>query len=222
MNDRFCFYGSILRLKPRTSPYGAPDSLYVSELDDTALVAAHGTQGNGPQYFVMHARNGQKFEYGRTDDSQVFPGVQPRIATTPVRWMLYRASDRSGNSYSISYVNRDGFAIPSTISWARSTRDATNYKYEARFKFSNRRLENDSYNGRIAGYQVSNRHRLESIQVKVAGIVKRQYFFNYDLAATNSRTRLVAVIECFEDAEASCSSPVTFIYPTSTADKPQG
>jgi hypothetical protein len=113
--DRFCIGGQRLRLSSGT--YGGANSVYFTEIADFSRVTAYGSAGNGPQYFIVEAKSGLKYEYGGTVDSRVYPGVSPGpIANTPVRWMLNKVSDRSGNTYVVSYVNTGGYAYPDTIS----------------------------------------------------------------------------------------------------------
>ena len=210
-DDRFCMYGQRLRLEGRSAQYGAPESSYSTAYADIARVTAHGVEGNGPQYFVGNGLDGWHYEFGKSADSRVFPGRSPRIADTPVRWMLNKVSDRAGRSYEIVYFNRTGFAIPAKISWAE-TNDRRAFRYEAKFEYFSKRKEGDSYIGRLVGYDISNRRRLHSIRIAVDGVVTRKYILAYDLLASRSRSRLVGIMECQDDSVGNCSPPVAFKY----------
>ena len=212
LEDRFCIYDDILRLEAGSSPYGTPNSQYVSALDDSMRITAHGTQGSGPRFFIIEARDGLTYEFGRTEDSRVLPGTSPLIATTALRWMLNKVSDRGGNSFAINYVNQDGFAFPVTVSWTPTSSGSGTYQNAAVFSYSGDRSESDSYKGQIAGYLVANRHRLEEIQIKTGSVVRRKYRFIYDTSASRSRSRLVALLECLDEAETNCSAPISFTY----------
>ena len=109
LNDRFCIGGNRLRLFSGT--YGNASSVYFTEISDYSRITAYGTAGNGPQYFVVEAKSGLKFEYGATTTSRVVLG------TTVLRWMLNKVYDRNGNNYIVSYNNSNGFAVPDVISW---------------------------------------------------------------------------------------------------------
>jgi hypothetical protein len=108
--DRFCIAGNRLRLISGT--YGSAGSVYYTEIADYSRITAFGSAGNGPQYFIVEAKSGLKYEYGATTSARVFAGVSPTIATTPHVWMLNKVYDRSGNHYVISYNNLNGFAVP--------------------------------------------------------------------------------------------------------------
>ena len=89
MYDRFCIGGNKLRLSSGT--YGSAGSVYFTEYADYSRITAYGTSGNGPQYFVVEAKSGLKYEFGNTTSSRVVLGG------TVLRWMLNKVYDRSGN-----------------------------------------------------------------------------------------------------------------------------
>ncbi len=84
LNDRFCIGGN--RLRVVTGTYGAASSVYHTELADYSRITAHSSAGNGPQYFIVEAKSGLKYEYGSTASSRVVLG------TTVLRWMLSASS----------------------------------------------------------------------------------------------------------------------------------
>jgi RHS repeat-associated protein len=214
--DRYCINGNRMRLQSGT--YGAAGSVYYTELADYSRITAFGAVGTGPQYFVVEAKSGLKYEYGATTDSRVFVGVAPGfISTTPARWMLNKVYDRSGNKYVVSYNNSNGFAVPDLISWTPTSWGASTYRYEAKFNYINNRTDLDSYLGKVFAHDVANRYRLESIQIKSAGVVKRKYLFTYDTSAVTSRSRLTTAKECADDAATNCFLPITFAYQTGVA-----
>jgi RHS repeat-associated protein len=212
--DRFCLGGN--RLRVVSGSYGAADSVYHTELADFSRITAYGSNaGTGPEYFIVEAKNGLKYEYGVTTNSRVFPGVSPTISTTVNRWMLSKVSDRNGNNYVISYINSNGFAVPDVISWTPTS--SSTYRYEAKFNYINTRANADSYWGRVAGFEVRNNYRLENIQIKSAGAVVRKYRLTYGTSSVTSRSRLASAKECADDAESNCLLPITFSYQTGVA-----
>lgn len=211
-NDRFCIGGNRLRLI--SGDYGATGSVYYTEIADYSRITAYGTAGNGPQYFIVEAKSGLKYEYGATTSSRVVLG------STVLRWMLNKVYDRSdgnSNNYSIAYNNGTGFAVPDTISWTPTSHGATTYKYEAKFNYDNNRVDKDSYLGKVAGFDVANRYRLENIQIKSSGAVVRKYRFTYNASTVTSRSRLETAKECADDGETNCLLPITFNYQTGVA-----
>jgi hypothetical protein len=69
LNDRFCMGGN--RLRVQSGSYGAAGSTYFTEIADYSRITAYGTAGNGPQSFVVEAKNGLKYEFGNTTSSRV-------------------------------------------------------------------------------------------------------------------------------------------------------
>jgi RHS repeat-associated protein len=211
LNDRFCIGGNRLRLDSGT--YGAAGSVYLTEIADYSRITAYGTAGNGPSYFVVEAKSGLKYEYGATTSSRVFPGISPTISTTAHRWMLDKVYDRNGNNYVISYNKLNGFAVPDVISWTPTYFGSTSYKYEAKFNYGpSPRVSWDSYLGRVAGFDVENRNRLENIQIKSSSVVKRKYVLGYSTASVTTRSLLTSAKECADDAETNCFLPISFSY----------
>jgi hypothetical protein len=209
-NDRYCMGGN--RLRVGSGAYGAASSVYYTEIADYSRITASSlTVGNGPQSFTVEAKSGLKFEYGTTADSRVVLGG------TVLRWMLNKVSDRNGNNYIVSYDNGNGFAVPDVISWTPTYSGSPNYRYEAKFNYSTARADEDSYIGMIAGFEVTNRHRLENIQIKSAGNVVRKYRLAYDTSSVTLRSRLTSAKECADDAETNCLVPLTFGYQTGQA-----
>jgi hypothetical protein len=77
-SDRYCIGGSRLRLGSGT--YGAASSVYYTEFADYSRITAYGTAGNGPQYFIVEAKSGLKYEYGNTTGSRVIRAARPYSA----------------------------------------------------------------------------------------------------------------------------------------------
>jgi hypothetical protein len=128
--------------------------------------------------------------------------------------MLNKVYDRNGNNYVVSYNTANGFAVPDTISWTPTYLYSSSYRYEAKFNYSTSRTDEDSFIGKIAGFDVSNRNRLEYIQIKSAGVVIRRYSFTYNTSLNTKRSLLATATECADDAQSNCFLPLTFSYQT--------
>jgi hypothetical protein len=106
--DRYCLGGNRLRLYSGT--YGAAGSVYLTEIADYSRITAYSSVGSGPQYFIVEAKDGRKFEFGNSPNSRVMLG------TNVLRWMLNKVYDRNGNNYIVTYNNNlaglSGFAEP--------------------------------------------------------------------------------------------------------------
>lgn len=214
--DRFCLGGNRLRMIEGTT-YGGAGTVYEMEITDYSRITAYaGTLTDGPQYFIVQAKNGWTYEYGRTEDSRVIP-----LETTAVlRWKLNKVSDRSGNNYVITYLNdpnshTSGHAIPESISWAPSTAGGSTYTYTLYFSYELRDTA-DWQNGWVAGSPVFNRQRLTDITIKSraygAETTIKKYNFTYQLGPVTKRSRLKTITECADDQGTTCLSPTTLSY----------
>ena len=212
-SDKFCIGGNRLRLVTPGGIYGAADTVYQTELADYSRITARGqvgVGGSGPEFFIVQGKNGLVYQYGFTGLSIVRAGAAPTI----LRWMLNKVSDRSGNNYIIKYNNvlGQGFAVPDTISWTPVTSGSTSYKYEAKFNYINNRADKDSYLGRVTGIPISNRYRLESIQIKSDGVIERHYALSYETSPVTELSRLAQVRECADSTQGNCLLPTLFSY----------
>jgi hypothetical protein len=199
MADRYCIGSERMRLANGT--YGVAGSVYYTEVADYSRITAYGSTSNGPQYFIVEAKNGLRYEYGATSESRVALGTGN---TAVLRWMLNKVYDRSGNKYVISYQSLYGFAVPDVISWTPVSLGSNTYRYEAKFNYINNRADSDSIFQPVAGYQLINKYRLESIQIKSSGAVVRKYRFTYDTSTVTQRSRLTSAKECADDSETNC------------------
>jgi RHS repeat-associated protein len=211
--DRFCIAGNRLRLTTVGGTYGAANTTYQTEFADFARITALGqvgAGGTGPLSFKVETKSGLIYEYGNDVGSKVTAGA----GSTILRWMLNKVSDRSGNNYVVSYNNTagQGFAVPNTISWTPVSSGATTYKYQAAFNYINNRTDKDSYLGRVTGIAISNRYRLENIQIKADGVVVRQYLLSYGTSPVTQISRLGQIQECADGTTNNCLLPTTFTY----------
>lgn len=208
-SDKFCMDGNRLRVTSGT--YGAAGSVYQTEIANFSLVTANGTTGTGPTYFTVKAKNGWILEYGNTTDSRVIPGS----STSVLRWMLNKITDRDGNAIVFTYNTATGYAVPATISWARTSAGATTYIYSVAFAYSTKSAS-DTVKGMVAGQSIQNAQRLDSIAIASSASVPnktvRKYVLAYETSATTSYSRLIQVKECADSAATICLSPTTIAY----------
>jgi len=202
--DRLCIGGNRLRLA--SGSYFGGGSVYYTELADFSRITSLGSGCCWLTGFRVQAKNGLTYEYGTDANTRVSLGAMT------IRWMLNKVSDRSGNTYIISYNISNGFAVPNVISWTPVNWGSTTYKYEAKFNYITTRTDLDSFLGKLATYDVANRFRLENIQIKSSGTVVRKYKLSYETAGVTSRSRLSSAKECADDAETNCFLPITFDY----------
>jgi hypothetical protein len=113
-SDGLCVGGQ--RLVPISGTYGAPNSEYRAEVHNfTKIVASATTKGNGPASFTATTRDGTKYEYGATADSQLLLPGEP--TGTPFKWALDKVTDRWGNYYTVTYTTISGQQVPLRIDY---------------------------------------------------------------------------------------------------------
>lgn len=69
LNDKYALDGK--RLICTSGTYGYNNSVYGTELEDFSKIVAHGSTGEGPQYFEVFLKSGLIYEYGNTSDSKL-------------------------------------------------------------------------------------------------------------------------------------------------------
>lgn len=112
-NDRFCMNGQ--RLILISGGYGGEGSQYRTEIETFSEIIAHGTAGNGPEWFEVHSKNGQVLYFGDTSSSRLLA-----VGTTTVRtWAVDKILDTKGNYLTVTYTNdtTNGEAYPSEIDY---------------------------------------------------------------------------------------------------------
>jgi hypothetical protein len=136
--DRFCLDGQrLMRAEPATGssiavsptgPYYAGDNTeYRTELETYSRVQAFGQYANGPAYFIVQTKSGQKMWFGNTADSVTLAAD----GTTRTSWGVTRIEDIDGNAINFDY-NPDypnGMTYPNTVSYGGSV---VTFGYEAR------------------------------------------------------------------------------------------
>jgi len=203
--DGLCLDGQRLRLTSGTQ--GEAGSTYQTEVANFENVAAYGTAGNGPAYFVVRAPNGTQYEYGNTASSQVLANG----TTTAFQWYLDKVTDTAGNTMTFSYNIATGAVVPATISWTPTSYDATTYNYTMSFAYGTN-ADSSSINGYIAGTTIQNTNLLQSITINYSGSAVKYYALTYTQSPTTGRDELTNVEECTNSGETNCLAPTTFAY----------
>lgn len=225
-SDKFCLDGN--RLRATSGGYGYDQSVYQTELANFSKITSVGVAGNGPQYFIVKGKDGFTYEYGNSTDSRVIPCAAvstycSTTNTTPTTWWLNKVSDRSGNSYTVTYgagaSGSEGVAVPLSIAYTRLNSSSTSYNYEVSFVYVSRTAQNASttFTGMyapIAGQGTLNTNLLTTIKVKnsATNTLIRQYALNYGNSPVTGRARLANIQECAGSAGTDCLAPTTMTF----------
>ncbi len=208
-NDRFCLDGQRLILVEGSSTYGAPGTLYKTELDAyTQVMAVGGTTGS-PSYFKVLRKDGSVTFYGNTSDSRHLAG--PHV----LAWAQSRMQDNIGNGINFIYYNDSAGHRIKSIRYAYGT-SASVHNAEVNFSYSNRP---DYIDGYISGYSIKNQKRLRSIEVRnnVDGQwhTVRDYNLHYaPIQLHNPLSLFTAFQEC---VEGQCMAATEFDWNLSSA-----
>lgn len=219
--DRFCLDGQALLVK--TGSYGADDSTYVSEQDNTLLVTAHASGGagttatTGPQWFEVRGPHGSIYEYGKTAESEVVVTFSGRFSsTTAVRlWALDSITDPSGNSVVFHYTQSNGNLRPSEIDY--TNHDGAGASHRISFSYQALPGSTEPVYHNTGGASIKVNHLLQKIAVQNLSAGAWNDVLTFELAyesANTHRARLVNVTECA--AGGSCFSPTSFTYRNGT------
>ncbi|MES1190002.1 MAG: FG-GAP-like repeat-containing protein [Steroidobacter sp.] len=211
--DDYCLDGN--RLIRTSGPQGADGSTYEPEIADFSQITAHGSQGNGPQYFYIKGKDGRFYEYGHSSDSRIY-GLGN--TTTPYAWVLNRVSDRQGNSMTFTYFS-DSVARIQKINYTATNNGAAPYEVDFSYVARSGGTTISKY---IAGALVNQSKQLSQITVNGPLYLSdgtpngqgniRQYQLSYDVSPTTNRPVLSAIQECAGSQGTDCLRPTRFTY----------
>lgn len=204
-SDDICLDGNRLRLTSGTQ--GATGSTYQTEIADFSLVTAYGSQGNGPQYFIVQGKDGRYYEYGNTSDSRILASG----ATTPYAWALNKVRDRQGNNMVFTYASGATALSPTKILYTATPGTSNAAPYEVDFNYVTR-VGGTTISKYVAGNTVSLGNQLDNVNVSASGTTVRKYQLGYQASPTTNRPLLSSVQECGGAAGTDCLRPTAITY----------
>ncbi|RJS22615.1 hypothetical protein DRW03_15040 [Corallococcus sp. H22C18031201] len=191
LDDRFTLDGQ--RLMAVSGAYGQPQTVYHTEIQSWRKVVPQYPAGwdiqRGPRSFIVHARDGQTWEYGTTEDSRVpASGTQPAIRL----WSLQRVTDRHGNFMTVTYEQdaQNNVHYPKLIEYTDNARHPIAKKRQVRFAYTERQDATTQY---VGGHPFRTTRLLSQVQTFVDGALVRTYRFDYQLSKATRRPLLHAV-----------------------------
>ena len=179
-------------------------SVYHYEDENFCRVEAHGSYGDGPEYWVETKPDGTKYYYGYNSGECDF-GSSYRSKISMVKgngsitsntrvWALSKVQDINGNYYSIKYTQSNGQFYPEEIIYTGNV--VTDYDARRSVEFDYESRTDD-----IADYSSSSRvetyNRLKSITVKLDGDEVRKYTLYYSSTSSYGglRSRIANVAD---------------------------
>lgn len=205
--DQFCLGGN--RLIPISGTNGANGTEYRTETESYSKIISYGSSGLGPAKFKVWHKDGLVSEYGYTSSSQ----INAQDATKGIAvWAINKRSDRSGNSYSVSYNESSTEGNWSVSQINLNTRSTANTRVV--FNYS---LRPDSLKKYYRGGFWQTLDLLDSIDVYVDGLSDPYQSYNFTYQQRQSpypQTLLDTVQQCFSDM--SCTAATTFEWQNSS------
>jgi RHS repeat-associated protein len=168
-SDVYNLDGNRLLLKSGT--YGSSGSTYDTELASFADITANGTQGNGPQSFIITDKNGVQTEYG-TNGAQLV-GVGDN---TPLTWLVSKVTDEFGNYMTFSYKVLSGETVIERIKYTGNNAAGIVPYNEILFEYQPKTEKNTFY---IGGREFHSTSLLTSITSKSDNNLVKKYVFEY-------------------------------------------
>ena len=201
-NDRFCLGGQRLILTSGT--YGANLSQYRTEIESFKKIVAHGTAGNGPQWFEIHLPSGTILQLGNTTDSRILAVGKTTVAT----WTVNKITDTKGNYLTVTYTNdtTNGQYYPTRIDYTGNASASLATYNSVRFTYNTARPDiTPQYQ---AGSLLKRKVLLTDIKSYQGANVVFDYKLTYRLGSATTRSRLTSVQLC--DGASTCLAPTTF------------
>ena len=169
LNDVYYIDGNRLIIK--TGTYGTAGSTYDNEITTFADITASGSQGFGPQSFVVIDKNGTTTEYGNPAYNAQLTGVGDN---TPLAWLINRVTDEFGNYMTFNYTQLNGETVISSIQYTGNT-GLSPYN-EIVFEYEPKTEKNTFY---VGNKEFHTTQLLKSITAKSNSDLVKKYAFDY-------------------------------------------
>lgn len=192
--DRYCLDGNRLRLT--SGIYGAPGSVYQTEIEVFSRITAYGGNAtNGPDWFRVEGKDGLIYEYGNSTDSR----IEAKGTSIKRAWALSGVFDRSGNYIRLYYTEdaTNGSYRPDRIEYTGTSTATPIYKIKFVYQA---RPATDPVTRYQGGLLIKEVNRLLRIEVRYLAddSVIHEYRLTYSTAGgmATQRSRLASVTEC--------------------------
>ena len=228
-DDRFCLDGQRLVLASRatdpdqvagTPTYGAPNTIYRTEVDSGVWVTAKGGTAGNPDYFEARAKDGSVRHYGRTPSNSDTKARLEHAGSTLV-WSLRRFTDSVGNPVWYEYANdADGQRL-TEVRWAYGSKPGPGKGHNAELTFTYEDRD-DPIRGYVAGATLTTAKLLSKVTLRnnVDGAFKevKTLSLEYELlgdSVLDRTSRLKTIKDCVgsKDGKDLCLPETTFTWP---------
>jgi RHS repeat-associated protein len=156
-------------------------------------------------YWTVTGKNGVTYTFGTTTAAQ-----ENNASTTSqvYKWMLQEARDANGNYVSYQYTKDRGKLYPSKITYTNAS--STPGIFEIDYAVSARP---DVATSTAFGFPITSAYRISDIQVKVNGVLTRDYSLGYSAGNNTSRSLLSSITQSgYVNGSVTTLPPVQFTY----------
>lgn len=195
-NDRFALDGQRLILSQTT---GNEERVYFTEIKNFARVTAYGPEGD-PTYFKVETKDGITCEYHANTRILQAGSTAPGLF-----WMLTRATDTSGNYFTVSYQGNNTYNEIYPIRIDYTANDAAGLQPYASVRFSYENRPDTAYTY-IHGRVVRHLKCISNIGLYYGDSKVREYRMGYTVS--NYHKLLTSVTETASDGTEK--NPTTF------------
>lgn len=156
-------------------------------------------------YWILNDKNGNTYTFGTTSAAQ-----EASSSTQVYKWALQEERDTHGNYVTYQYANDKGELYPTKITYTNAS--TTLGIYEIDFATSTRL---DIATSSAAGFPITSQYLISHIQLKVNGVLTKDYALSYSPGENFTRSLLSSVVESGYANGATTTLPaVTFNYTT--------
>lgn len=201
-NDKFCLDGQ--RLVAVTGSYGANGTVYRTSTETFTRVTSYGQIGSGPERWVVEYKNGLTAEVGFNADARA---VTATSTTNVLTWYVTRMLDRSGNTYSVQYVNDAPFGdvVPLRIDYTANTNAGLAPYNSVQFEYH---VDPIAHSNFVGGSNFWSRLHLSNVKMFEGSNLAWTYNMQWQTFNDTQREQLVGVQEC--GGSGQCLPATTF------------
>ena len=199
------------------SYYGAAGATYTTEIEGFSRIVSNGTAGSGPASIAVYTRSGLIYQFGAfaSDNSRVVCTTNC-TAGTVMTWMLDQVTDTVGNTITITYLQNNLRAYPSTIAYTtNSAQHLTTAQNVITFGYQTSG-RSDAPLQYLAGQQIQTVWLLNTITTAVSGNTVSKYTLAYTSGLTG-RSQLQSITR---SGVTNSLLPLSFTYCNSCGGQP--
>jgi YD repeat-containing protein len=198
LTDKYALDGNRMILISGT--YGYDNSVYGTEVEEFSKIVAHGSTGQGPEYFEVFTRSGLIYQYGNTADSKV-----KRDGSCVLTWKLNRITDRYSNYITFSYFDSDDEQLICQIDYTGNSAQGKSPFAQVKFHYKQRTdVSTYVYGGR----EFTRDLLLDNIEITNNGQAFKKHEMVY--CQVDNRTQLLKVTE--NSSQNQPLNPTVFAY----------